>query len=167
MIYELTKKKSSAIWTFIGCMLLPVAIGTLCGFLSGSFKGYQGINMPSFALPDWVYGAVWTVLYIMMGISLYLLLSYPPLSRTERNIRTASIVLWAVQFVLSVVWPFVFFRLDHTAAFVINCALVGTVTSLVTLGFFIRPLSSVLLLPYWAWILFASYQTLMIIVLNV
>ncbi len=163
---SLTKTKSSTLWMFLACALLPVAAGTLCGYLSGSFNGYEGLNMPSFALPDWVYGVIWTILYVLMGISLYLILNYPPLSGTERNIRSAFIALWSIQFVLSLIWPFVFFNIDHTAAFVINCALVGTVTSLVTLGFFIRPLASSLLLPYWAWLLFATYQTLMVIVLN-
>lgn len=147
-------------------MLLPVAAGTLVGYLSGSFRGYEGLNMPSFALPDWVYGVAWTVLYALMGISLYLILRYRPLSKTESNIRMAAIWLWGIQFTLSLLWPFVFFNLDHTVAFTINCALIGAVTSLVTLGFFLKPLSSVLLLPYWGWLLFASYQTLMIIVLN-
>ena len=162
----ITEKKIAPFWNFIACMLLPVAAGVLVGFLSGSMNGYEGLNMPSFALPDWVYGVVWTAIYALMGISLYLLISHFPISRTERNIRLAAIVLWGVQFVLSLLWPFVFFRLDHTAAFVINCLLVGSVTSLVTLGFFIKPLASALLLPYWGWILFATYQTLMIIVLN-
>lgn len=163
---EISANKTSSLWIFLGCVLLPVAAGTLCGYLSSSFNGYEGLNMPSFALPDWVYGVVWTALYLLMGLSLYLILSYSPLSRTEQRIKTASLVLWGVQFALSLIWPFVFFNIDHTVAFVINCALVGVVTSLVTLGFFIRPLASVLLLPYWGWILFATYQTLMIIVLN-
>lgn len=162
----MTTKKSSSLWTFIWCVALTVAAGTLCGWLSGSMKGYEGINMPSFALPDWTYSIIWPALYVLMGISLFLLITYKPLSRSEENIKTAAIALWGVQLVMNLLWPFIFFNLDYTVAFVINVAITAAVTSLVTLGFFIRPLSSVLILPYWGWLLFASYQTLMIIILN-
>ena len=163
---ELSIKKSSTFWTFVWSVLFTVGAGTLCGWLSGAMKGYEGINMPSFALPDWAYSVIWPVLYAMIGVALFLLITYKPLSKTEHGIKTAAIILWGIQFALNLLWPFIFFNVDYTVAFVINVAMAATVTSLVTLGFFIRPLSSVLLLPYWGWLLFASYQTLMIIVLN-
>lgn len=162
----LTAKKISGIWTFILCVGLTLGIGTLSGWLSGAMNGYEGINMPSFALPDWSFSIIWTVLYILMGVSLYLLITQHPLSRAEQGIKVASIVLWGLQYALNILWPFVFFNIDFTVAFVINVVMTSLVTSLVTLGFFIKPLSSVLLLPYWGWLLFSSYQTLMIIVLN-
>ncbi len=101
-----------------------------------------------------------------MGVSLYLLITQQPLSRYEQGLKVAAIVLWGLQFAMNILWPFVFFNIDFTVAFVINVVMTALVTSLVTIGFFIKPLSSVLLLPYWVWLLFASYQTLMIIVLN-
>lgn len=163
---ELTVKKTSAFWTFVWCVLVTLGLGTLSGWLSGSMNGYEGINMPSFALPDWVYGVVWTVLYVMIGIALFLIINTKPLSRTEQNIKTASIILWFAQFALNLLWPFIFFNVDYTAAFVIVAVMVAIVTSLVTLGFFIKPLASVMLLPYWGWLLFAAIQTLMVIALN-
>ncbi len=162
----LTAKKISGIWTFILCVGLTLGIGTLSGWLSGAMKGYEGINMPSFALPDWSYGIIWTALYILMGVSLYLLITQQPLSRYEQGLKVAAIVLWGLQFAMNILWPFMFFNIDFTVAFVINVVMTALVTSLVTIGFFIKPLSSALLLPYWAWLLFASYQTLMVIVLN-
>lgn len=162
----LSAKKSNGFWTFILCVALTLGIGTLCGYLSGATKGYAGINMPDFALPDWSYSMIWTALYILMGISLYLLITLQPLSVQEQNLKTAAIVMWALQFAFDLLWPFVFFNIDFTAAFVINTVMAALVTSIVTIGFFIRPLSSVLLLPYWGWLLFSCYQTLMVIVLN-
>ena len=163
---ELTAKSSNKFLTFLGCVLLTLGLGTLSGYLSGAFNGYEGINMPSFALPDWSYSIIWTVLYVMIGWALYLLVTYSPRSRTDGRIRTAAIWLWAIQLALNLLWPFIFFNVSYTVAFAINAAIVAAVTSLVTLGFFVRPLSSIMLLPYWAWLLFASYQTLMVIVLN-
>lgn len=162
----LSVKKTSAFWTFILCVGLTLGIGTLCGFLSGAMNGYEGINMPDFALPDWSYGIIWTILYILMGVSLYLLITQHPISYAEQGLKTIAIILWALQFACNILWPFIFFNVDYTVAFVINVTMTALVTSLVTIGFFIRPLSSVLLLPYWLWLLFASYQTLMVIVLN-
>ena len=162
----MTAKKISGFWTFLGCVLITLGAGTLCGYLSGAMNGYEGINVPAFAPPDWVFSVAWTVLYIMMGAALYLIITYPPITRTEYFIKTAAIILWGVQFALNLLWPFIFFNIDYTIAFVINAAMVAFVTSLVTLGFFIRPLSSVLLLPYWGWLLFSTYETIMIIILN-
>lgn len=162
----LTAKKSSSIWIFLVCVLGTLGVGTLAGFLSGAMKGYAGINTPSFAPPDWVFSVVWSVLYVLIGVSLFLIITYSPLSRTEDHIKTAALILWGVQMAFNLIWPFIFFNIDYTVAFVIIAAMVAAVTSLVTLGFFIRPLASVLLLPYWGWLLFATYENLLIIILN-
>ena len=163
---ELTAKRVSGFWTFIGCVLVTLGVGTLSGWLSGAMKGYEGINVPAFTPPDWVFSVVWPILYAMIGVALYLIITYSPMSSTEQRIKVAATILWAIQLALNLLWPFVFFNIDYTVAFIINALLVSVVTSLVTLGFFIRPLSSAFLLPYWGWILFATYETLMIIVLN-
>ena len=163
---EMTKTKSNKFWTFIGCVLFTLGVGTLSGFLSGAMRGYVGINTPDFAPPDWIFSVVWTVLYVMIGWSLYLAITYRPIDRTGEHIKNAFIILWFVQLALNVLWPFIFFNVDYTVAFVIDALLVAAVTSLVTLGFFMRPLSSVMLLPYWGWLIFAAVENLMIIVLN-
>lgn len=163
---ELTLKKSSAIWTFVACVAGTLGLGTLSGWLSGSMKGYDGINMPSFALPDWSYGVIWTVLYIMIGISLFLLITAHPLSSAEAKIKTACLILWGAQFALNLLYPFVFFGGEYAVSFAVVAVISALVTSLVTLGFFLRPLASVMLLPYLAWVLFATLQTLMVIALN-
>ncbi|MBR2967152.1 MAG: tryptophan-rich sensory protein [Clostridia bacterium] len=163
---ELSVNKPNKFWIWLGCVALTLGIGTLSGFLSGAMEGYEGINMPSFALPEMVYSIVWTVLYVLIGWALYLVIACKPTNQTERRLKTAAIVTWAVQFALNLLWPFIFFNVDFTIAFVINAAMFAVTTSLVSLCFFIRPASAIMLIPYWLWMMFAAYQTLMIIVLN-
>ena len=162
---SVTLKKHSNVLTFFVCVLSTLAAGFLSGFLSGGYDN-KGINMPSFAPPDWAYSVIWTVLYVLIGISLFLIITSVPLSPAEQSMKTAAIVLWGVQFALNLLWPFLFFNVDFTVAFVINALMAAVVTSLVTIGFFFKPLSSVLLLPYWGWLLFTAFQTVMVIVLN-
>ncbi len=163
---ELTERKTNGFWTWLLCVLLTLAVGSLAGYCSGATNGYDGINMPSFALPEQTYSIVWTILYVMIGWSLYLVVSYVPKNSVEQKIKTAALIMWGVQFALNLLWPFIFFNVDFSIAFVINVAMTAATSSLTSLCFFVRPLSAVMLIPYWLWLFFASYQTLMIITLN-
>lgn len=104
------------IWQLLGCELLTIGLGFLSGLLSGSMNGYDGINMPSFSPPSQIFAPVWTTMFFLMGWSLFLTISHP-----KTVLQKASLVLWCVQFALALIWPFIFFNVDKTVAFVINC----------------------------------------------
>lgn len=149
------------IWQFLGCELLTIGLGFLSGLLSGSMNGYDGINMPSFSPPSQIFAPVWTIMFFLMGWSLFLTISHP-----KTVLQKASLILWCVQFALALIWPFIFFNVDKTVAFVINCFLTATVIALITLNFAVNKTSAWLLVPYVLWLIFASLQTLAIIILN-
>lgn len=94
------------------------------------------------------------------------LVAFPYDFASENCTTKASLVLWCVQFALALIWPFIFFNIDKTVAFVINCFLTATVVALITLNFAVNKTSAWLLVPYVLWLIFASLQTLAIIILN-
>ena len=149
------------IWQFFGCELLCVGLGFLSGLLSGAMNGYDGITMPSFSPPSQIFAPVWTVLFILMGWSLFLTITQP-----KTALQNTALVLWIIQFALALIWPFVFFNADKTVAFVINCFLTASVVALITINFGVNKTSAWLLTPYVLWLIFATVQTLAIIVLN-
>ena len=89
----------------VACNLIG-ALGAIWTSSDGSW--YKGINKPSFNPPSWVFGPVWTLLFTLMGIALYMVW-FAPLS----NIRTIALVLFGVQFVLNVLWSYLYFGANN------------------------------------------------------
>lgn len=117
---------------------------------------YATLNKPIFSPPNWVFGPVWTTLYILMGISLYLVW-------LKKKIPS---IFW-VQLILNVIWSIIFFGLKNPAlAFVDVVAL--WVSIFLTMKAFskINKLAGNLLIPYLVWVSFASILNLFIIFLN-
>lgn len=88
-------------------ILLPMLVGGFSGFLTAnSINGwYATLNQPSFNPPNWVFGPVWTTLYLIMGISLYRIWSLP--ATEERNY---AIKIFALQMTLNFFWSLIFFK---------------------------------------------------------
>jgi tryptophan-rich sensory protein len=88
-------------------ILLPMVVGGFSGFLTAnSINGwYVTLNQPSFNPPNWVFGPVWTTLYLIMGISLYRIWSLPV---TEE--RNKAIGIFALQMTLNFFWSLIFFK---------------------------------------------------------
>ncbi len=144
-----------------------LAIGTLMGFIGNAREGYSGLNRPTFTPPDILFSVVWSILYFIMGIAFYLLLASTPASREEKAARTASIVLFLVQYVVNVVWPIIFFKANmYTFAFIWLGLLDALVGALVTVSFKVSKTAAIMLIPYLLWLFFATYLTLMILVYN-
>jgi tryptophan-rich sensory protein len=88
-------------------ILLPMLVGGFSGFLTAnSINGwYTTLIQPSFNPPNWVFGPVWTTLYLIMGISLYRIWSLPV--SEERN---KAIGIFALQMTLNFFWSLIFFK---------------------------------------------------------
>lgn len=123
---------------------------------------YASLDKPFFNPPNWVFGPVWTILYTLMGISLYLVWT----SSTKRPRQTAYI-LFGCQLVLNTLWSLVFFGLHSPeAGLVIILALIASVIYTIKTFRLHSRLAANLLLPYLAWISFAASLNLAIAVLN-
>ncbi len=138
-------------------VLVPVIV--LLGFLSGqaaqSGPGnawFDNLVKPSLYPPPAVFGIVWTILYILMGLALALVV-------TARGApgRTAAIAVFVVQLALNLAWSPVFFGMHRmTEALYLLIAIDIAVLATLMLFWRVRPVAGMLLLPYLAWVLFAS-----------
>jgi benzodiazapine receptor len=137
------------------CCVGILVLGGLGGFLtSGNMGWYELLKRPPGTPPGWVFGPVWTVLYLMMGASLALLWQN---SANEPRARRA-VVAFIVQLLLNLAWTPVFFGLQRIdiALGVIVALWIAIVVTIAAA----RPVSRTaawLLVPYYAWVSYATY----------
>lgn len=145
-------------------LAIPLTVGGLSALASGGFSdSYSELVQPPFAPPGWVFPVVWTILYILMGISLYRILTAPVAPREKRF----PVILFGVQLLLNFLWPILFFRLEmRLSAFFLLLLL--WIFILLTIRFFSRidEKAGDLLLPYILWVTFAGYLNLGVFLLN-
>src|ERR1700761_2573779 len=87
-------------------LLMPLLVGAIAGYFTvSSVHGwFETLNAPSFRPPNWVFGPVWTTLYVLMGISFYMISIQP-----QSNVRKYAINLFYIQLLLNFFWSFLFF----------------------------------------------------------
>ncbi len=123
---------------------------------------YQALTKPSWAPPPHVFAPVWTLLYIMMAFATCLVIKV-------KGVRAArfELSLYALQLVLNALWSWLFFQWHLGAAAFIEVIALCAVVTLTTYAFWrVRPWAGLLLLPYLAWLLFASALTFSVWQLN-
>lgn len=131
------------------------AVGLVGAYLTADSIGtwYATLDKPSFAPPNWLFGPAWTLLYTLMGIAASILYG----ERDNKTDAKRALTLYWVQLGVNAVWTPVFFGLERPdVAFYIILALDVLVAALVWLSFTIHRTAAYLLLPYLAWILFAT-----------
>jgi benzodiazapine receptor len=136
---------------FVICLGVCFVVA-LFGAQFGTGEWYMQLAKPSWTPPDAVFGPVWTILYAMMGVAAAL---------TWRQVGFAvarkALLVFGIQLVLNAAWSWIFFGLHRSGtAFVDVVALWCSILATVILFWQIRPLAGVLLLPYLAWVSFAS-----------
>ncbi len=127
------------------------ALGSLATFPSIP-TWYAGLHKPAFNPPNWIFGPVWSVLYTLMGIALYLVW----VKKSKRPKRVAYI-LFGTQLALNTLWSVVFFGLHSPAVgvIIILALLLAIVATMISFWRFSRA-AALLLVPYVAWVSFAS-----------
>jgi translocator protein len=125
---------------------------------------YQSLNKPSFNPPSWLFAPVWTALYLMMGVSLFLVWSS---QNTPGGKKNASIILFLIQLILNALWSVLFFGLQNPLLAFIEIVLLW-LAIIATISFFrkISAFSAFLLVPYLLWVTFAAILNLSIFILN-
>lgn len=138
---------------------LVAVLITLCAGLIGNLLGadaittwYAGLDKPSWNPPNWIFGPVWTLLYVLMGIAVYLVWEC-----TKDSSRRAALVVYGVQLGLNALWSILFFTFKQPAlAFGEIVIMWIAIVATIILFWRVRPPAGVLLLPYIAWVIFAS-----------
>ena len=147
------------------CILIPLVLGAIIGVLtmSGVTDWYRTLNKPWFTPPDYVFGPVWTVLYILMGISLYLIIRQ---GWENKPVKNASI-LFGAQLGVNLLWSLLFFGLHSPLAGLV-CIVVLLALILATIFTFyqLSKPAAVLLVPYLAWVCIATALNAGVVLLN-
>ncbi|RKD30711.1 TspO/MBR family protein [Lacrimispora algidixylanolytica] len=143
-------------------ILIPLAVGLVSGILSkNSMTMYNSLNQPALSPPGWIFPVVWTILYILMGVSSYLIATSPSLKKQE------ALLLYAIQLFLNFIWSPIFFGLgNYFLAFLVLVLLWYVIVKMIRAFFRIDPTAALLQIPYLLWITFAGYLNLAIIFLN-
>ncbi|GIK84008.1 MAG: TspO and MBR [Patescibacteria group bacterium] len=135
---------------------LPFFVQAVGSFVTNpSLPGwYESLNKPELNPPNWLFAPVWTTLYFLMGISLYLVWS----SDSKSKIKRPAILLFFVHLALNSLWSFVFFDwLDISLALLVIITIWLLIVLLMILFSRINKLASYLLIPYLVWVSFATY----------
>lgn len=144
--------------SFLRWALFLVPLIVLLGFVAGQVGAgpesawFQALEKPSiYPEPKW-FGIVWSILYVMIGLSVALVAS----AWGARG-RTAALWVFAVHFALNLAWSPTFFAMQQiTAALAIIVLIVLTLLAVIALFWKVRRLAAILLLPYLAWVCFAT-----------
>ncbi len=155
-------------------LLLCVAICLAAGFIGSLFTvesistWYSTLDKPFFNPPNWVFGPVWTLLYILMGWALYQVWRASATTpKPPKTITLTGYYWFAVQLILNTLWSIVFFGWKNPLlALAVILFLWFSIGMTVSAFFRIRKEAAYALLPYWAWVSFASLLNMSIVILN-
>lgn len=145
----------------IGCQLVGV-LGTPFT-IKAIPSWYAGLDKPFFAPPNWIFGPVWTMLYALIGFSVFLVWQQ---GRRKPKVHRA-LVLFAIQLFLNFIWTPAFFGLrSPEVGLLIIVPLWLMILLTIRSFYFISKLAAVCLLPYWLWVSFALALNAAIAILN-
>lgn len=123
---------------------------------------YQSLNKPIFTPPDWLFAPVWTILYILIGISLFLFIK-----TSDSHKKTVGFILFFLQLALNLSWTTVFFGYQQIqTAMVISIVLLILVLLTIQQFYKVSKVSAYLLVPYFIWLCIAAYLSIEIVRLN-
>lgn len=146
----------STLLAYVGFPVGVVLVGALIGSTSVPGAWYLALDKPWFTPPGWVFGPVWTVLYLLIGWV-----------GARKWIHGGDRALWVLQLLLNFAWSPVFFGLQRPrAALVLIVVLLSSIALFIIRQWRRDPLSARLLLPYLAWVSLATALNLAIVMLN-
>jgi translocator protein len=134
-------------------ILIPLALGGIAGYATSQniLTWYVTLNKPFFTPPNYLFGPVWTSLFIMMGIACYLIW------QSTHESKNKALTIYVIQLALNFSWSFVFFQFHQLglAFIIIVCMWLSIFTTIV----FFRKINNIaawLLIPYILWVSYAS-----------
>ena len=142
------------IFKLIVSIILPLGLGAIAGIFTAQSvpEWYATLNRPPFNPPNWIFGPVWTTLYMLMGISLFLIWKQDV--STERNL---AILVFMLQLLLNFGWSFIFFYFNMIGFALIEIILLWiSIVIMLVLFYKIKPMASYINIPYLLWVTFAT-----------
>lgn len=152
-------KSRIIVWVLFYASTLVAAGGAI--WFVGDLNANKWI-VPTIAPPAWLFGPVWTILYLLIATS-----GYRISSLKSSNLKNIALGLWALQMCLNTLWTPVFFgAFDLQGALGIIVILWLTILSYIVVSFKIDRASSYLFMPYWVWVSFATALNFSYILVN-
>lgn len=142
---------------------IPLGVGALSALISmGSMESFASLNKPPLSPPGWLFPVVWSILYILMGISSYLITESGKPARSK-----TALTVYGVQLFFNFMWSIIFFNFEaYLFAFIWLVALLALVIANAYLFYQIDRRAGLLFIPYILWIIFAGYLNFGIFLLN-
>jgi len=152
--------------------ILPLLISILIvfsfGFIGSFFttssitNWYAFINKPLFSPPNWIFGPVWTLLYILMGVSAFLIW------QKRDNLKTKpALIFYGIQLILNALWSIIFFGMHNPGLALLEIVILWLFILITLIKFYkINKTAGLLFIPYLAWVSFASILNYAIWMLN-
>lgn len=138
-------------------ILIPLILGSIVGLLTSG--NYNEIIMPKFTPPKILFPIVWSILYILMGISRYII------NNKENN--HSAINTYRLQLIINLLWPFLFFNFKWFLFSFLWIILLITLVTIMILKFLkISKISGLLQIPYLLWLFFAAILNFAVYTLN-
>ena len=148
---------------FIICLIVPMLVGGISGVatVAGIKDWYVHLNKPFFNPPNYLFGPVWSILYLLMGISLFMILQSKSITKKK------AISIFFVQLFLNFWWSFLFFKFQLLGISLIEIVLMWLSILWMIIEFKkINKTAAYLQIPYLVWVTFASLLNLAIWYLN-
>ena len=146
-------------------LIISLVICQLAGVIGSFFNinsiptWYATLNKPSFNPPNWVFGPVWTTLFLLMGISLYLVWT--------KGFTKQALIFFSIQLFLNILWSALFFGLRSPLSALIEIIILWAFILLTIISFYkISKIAGILLIPYILWVSFAAVLNFSIYLLN-
>lgn len=145
---------------YIKSILVPVIVGGIVGLIISQAIDYNSLEKPFLSPPSVAFPIVWTILYILMGVSYGILKSK---GLTDKNID----LIYYLQLAVNALWPIAFFLLKWRLFAAIWIILLAILVIIMIIRFYKKEkIAGLLQIPYLIWTLFATYLNIAIYILN-
>lgn len=142
-------------------ILIPLTVGSLSALISGNALIYSTLNKPAFSPPAYIFPVVWTILYVLMGVSSYIIYE-----SGDPNARRA-LGIYVLQLFFNFCWSILFFACSqYLLSFLWLIVLIIIIVIMILKFYQINPVAAYLQIPYLLWCLFAAYLNLMVYRMN-
>lgn len=150
-----TKKLTASIAIGLGTGLFSVLL-TL-----GNFKAYSALLQPPLAPPGWLFPVVWTILYILMGVSAYLVYE------CDAEEKYIGLAVYVLQLIFNFLWLIIFFNIRNLLFAFVWLVFLWILVLAMTISFYkVNKTAGLLQIPYLLWVTFAGYLNIALYILN-
>lgn len=157
------QNKKTDIKSLVLNITFALVAGGIGALLGGKMNDFATINKPWFSPPAIVFPIAWTALYILMGISTYLVCK----NKTDKKLKKRACLIYLAQLLVNVLWTPLFFRFKLYLFSFFWILLLILLVGIMTIKFYkIKPSAGYLQIPYILWLIFASILNFSIYLLN-